>query len=243
MLIWKNLFIVPLLALLSASILVFTGCDGGDSGETAYRQVPLKVTGFYRPVDGNEVIVAGNSGAAVTVLDLRQSGDRLEAVDNNGIIFKGTIGGASDTEATITLKGRTTTGAEVTISGYISVGVGSSTGEMRGTWIEPTLYAGLAAVASVPENNPSEPDDDDDGDNGTFSISAARQTLLTNGETTTITATGIPSGSSVTWTSESNGTVSPTTGTQVNYTRTGAGNNRVTATAGSASDSVTITQP
>jgi hypothetical protein len=129
------------------------GCNS-DSAERIYREVALLVSGFYVPVEGNGTIVAGNTGAAVTSLNLRQAGDQLEGVDNNGVVFRGTIGRASEDAASFTLVGQTTAGEKVTISGNIQVPVGSGDATMRGTWIEPSVFGAVAARASVPVNNP-----------------------------------------------------------------------------------------
>jgi len=71
-----------------ASTLFFVGCEG-DSAETLIRNVILQVAGFYIPVEGATTIPGDNTGNPVTSLDLRQNGDQIEAIDNNGIIFKG----------------------------------------------------------------------------------------------------------------------------------------------------------
>jgi len=148
-----------------ASTLFFVGCEG-DSAETLIRNVILQVAGFYIPVEGATTIPGDNTGNPVTSLDLRQNGDQIEAIDNNGIIFKGTLGRVTEESASFTLNGQTTAGQEVTISGTISVGVGETDADMRGTWIEPTLFSPVAAQATVPQNNPPATNgvDDADGD-------------------------------------------------------------------------------
>jgi hypothetical protein len=133
---------------------ILSGCEG-DSAETLVRNIAFQVSGIYRnPGDSNNgKLVSNNTGSPVTQMDLRQTGDQLEAIDNNGLIFKGTIGNASDTEGGFTLDGQTTAGQPATISGVIRKSSGSSTeAEMRGTWIEPSLFGTVVGVASVPPN-------------------------------------------------------------------------------------------
>ncbi len=107
-------------------------------------------------------------------MNLIQDGDRLQAIDNNGLIFRGSIGSAvSDSEtggqrsATFTLNGQTTTGQEGIISGTIVVIGNQAT--MTGTWAEPTLFGNVRAGAEVvpridPEDDNDDNDDDDDDD-------------------------------------------------------------------------------
>ena len=129
-------------------------CEVG-SASTVNRDVAVDFTGFYN--DGSSgttaIVTPHNSGASVKSLSIRQSGDRLEAVDNNGILFKGDIGNspsATSPQAQITMTGKTTAGAKVTISGTISKGSASdTTATLYGTWIEPSFYATIRAVGSV----------------------------------------------------------------------------------------------
>lgn len=145
-------------AILAAGLLgavFYTGCEI-DSAESASREVGLVIAGFYTNPNGGPV-VQKNTGAPITSLDLRQRGDRLEAIDNNGFIFKGTIGNVQGNIASITLTGLTTAGNEGTISGTVEVG-GASTSTLgaaasatlRGTWVEPSLFSTVYATASVP---------------------------------------------------------------------------------------------
>ena len=130
---------------------VLLGCSG-DSAEGTVRSVGgLVVEGFYvHPTPGN-LLVGQTSGAPVRSLNLRQSGDQLEGVDNNNIFFKGTIGQVIDgNRASFNLEGRSTIGERATISGIIDLTGNLAT--MRGTWIEPTLTSTVVGVAEVPEN-------------------------------------------------------------------------------------------
>jgi hypothetical protein len=132
------------------------GCDVSSSSTVARRT--LAVAGVYRNPEGGR-IVDRNSGAAVTSLSLQQYGDRIEAVDNNGRLFRGTIGGENGSVASFEMKGDTTSGVAVTLTGTIAVDGTAS--RMQATWIEPSLLGTLVASATVAA---TEPEPDDGGD-------------------------------------------------------------------------------
>ncbi len=137
-----------------AGATLYMGCKIGSS-DSVSRHVGINVAGLYSSNRGH--IVSRNTGAAITQLNLIQDGDRLQAIDNNGMIFKGTIGNASIDAASFTLKGLTTAGAEGIISGSITVS--GEIANMGGTWAEPTLFGDVIATAFVAgqdkKNNPS----------------------------------------------------------------------------------------
>lgn len=215
-----------------AATVSFTGCEI-DSAESAIRQVNLVVAGFYVGIDGAP-IVSQNTGSAITTLNLRQTGDQLEAVDNNGIVFRGTIGNADQSNATITLKGTTSAGQEGIISGSIAVADG--TGNMRGTWIEPSLTGTVFAQASdVPVLDPG---DDNGGGTGDLSISPNNATVIVGGSQR-FTITG--GDGTYIWSGASRGSLSPTTGNTTTYTRTSAGQDTIAARDGAGkTGSVTV---
>lgn len=152
----KHTWIVALPLL--AGLIGLTACEI-DSSESVTRDVDINVSGFYD--NDGAVVVSRNTGASIKSFDLRQSGDQLEAVDNNGKRFSGTIGSVNGTVASFTLTGNTTANQEATITGSISVSStdnNSGEGVMRGTWIEPSLYGTVYAVAdgiSIQTNAPS----------------------------------------------------------------------------------------
>lgn len=217
---------IALAAVLSAAIAFLTGCEI-DSSETVSRNVNIDVTGYYSgSLSGR--LVQNNSGAAITGLDLRQNGDRLEAYDNNGIVFRGTIGQVNGDRASFTLEGRTTAGASGVISGNITVSGTSAT--MSGTWFEASVSARVAGSAAVQEPQSN------------VSISPSAATLSNNGDTRTFTASG--GDGSYTWSvgNTSLGSVSGS-GSSVTYTRTTSGSNTITVSSDGDSASASISQP
>jgi hypothetical protein len=138
-----------------AAVLILAGCEV-DSPDGTARDVNITVQGLYRN-DGSPV-VADNTGNPITSLNVLQAGDQLEAVDNNGMVFRGTIGrvqGGSPVRASFTLEGLTTAGQEGTMVGTFEVsGTDSS---LSGTWAEPSRLStvhGRATVPTVQTNSP-----------------------------------------------------------------------------------------
>jgi hypothetical protein len=154
----KTLVLLASFAIGFSALVCVTGCSV-DSADSVVRSVNANVAGFYSKdssVCGQDRFVTANSGKQVISLDLRQTGDQLEAIDNNGIIFRGTIGNVVDNSASFNIEGSTTAGNKVLISGNIAIGGGE--GVMRATWIEDTFYATLCGSAngpSVTSNTPT----------------------------------------------------------------------------------------
>jgi hypothetical protein len=147
---------VFLITLLCAACLSFIGCEISGGDETV-RQVALQIAGTYRNESG---IASRQSGTAVTALTLLQSGDRLEAIDNLGARWTGSIGRADSSVATVTLRGLTSTGVQVVITGEIRVS--GTSAPLSGIWVEPNLRSPANAEATVaatptptPEPNPT----------------------------------------------------------------------------------------
>jgi hypothetical protein len=115
-----------------------------DSPDSTSRNVQINVAGVYT----GDPLVSQNSGARITSLNVIQDGSSLQAVDNNGLIFRGNIGSVTaQTSASFTLKGQTTAGAEGVISGTFNVSGATST--MRGTWAEPSTFGNVLGTAQV----------------------------------------------------------------------------------------------
>lgn len=133
-----------------AALTILSACSV-DSADSVIRSVGADVDGVYQhdgSANNGGKFVSQNTGAQVTSLDLRQDGDQVQAIDNNGIVFRGTIGNVVDNNASFTLSGSTTAGSGVTISGNIEIGGGQ--GVMRATWIEDSLFASVYGVANGP---------------------------------------------------------------------------------------------
>jgi hypothetical protein len=101
--------------------------------------------------------VSNNSGNSITSLDLRQTGDSLEAVDNNGRLWRGNLGEVQNGSSSFELNGQTTAGREGTFSGTLSSSGGGSSGSvsnaqgtMQGTYIESDRYSTFFATATIP---------------------------------------------------------------------------------------------
>lgn len=132
------------------------GCET-DSADTFIRDVSVNYTGFYTACEGNTAIVQQNSGNRIRTLDLRQNGDRLEAVDNNGLIWRGQLGEPQGGRSSFELRGRTSTGIEGVFSGVLSSSdggvtnaTGSARGSMTGTYIEPDRFSTFCGSATIP---------------------------------------------------------------------------------------------
>ena len=135
------------LALLGV-VLISAGCNV-QSGNDAVRTISASISGFYTNPDGGRMVTQ-NTGNTVTQMNVTQQGDQLTAIDNNGNIFRGTIGRADESTATFELRGQTTTGQPVTISGNFVIN--GTTGTMQGTWIEPSLFGSIFGQATVDAN-------------------------------------------------------------------------------------------
>ena len=213
---------IVLFSLLLVSSLVFLGCEVGSS-DSAVRNIGLDFSGFYDSTGTNSAFVTpANSGARVTSFNLRQSGDLLEAIDNNNIVFHGTVGDPSGSSGTGTssfqLEGYTTAGQPVTISGTLSganTGGNSASATIDGTWIEPNLYArilGDAIINSIQSNAPGaftltvavSPA-------GAGTVTPASGSTFSSGSSVTVTATPAAGHSFSNWTGNLSGTANPST--------------------------------
>ena len=216
--------------LLVAGFLVFTGCES-DSGEEAIRNVGLQVSGLYRNPN-NGPVVSQNSGDTISQIDLRQTGDQLEGITDAGTVFRGTIGQATETRATFNMTGQSSSGAEATMSGNIDVE--GAVGTMQGSWIEPTLFATVFGVATVPTNAPPPT-------NAVLALSPSLATV-TPGETQQFTATGGDGTFQFAIANNSVGSLTVVNGATATYQASAAGQNTITVTSNGESASATINQ-
>lgn len=156
----SRIIIALLLAAASLTLLAQTGCKI-DSADSVIRDVPINVAGVYRNADGR--IITQHTGAAITSMNVIQNGSELQGIDNNGMVFRGSIGSVTGEGnarlASFTLRGLTTAGQEGVISGTFSASGNEAT--MRGTWAEPTTFGNVLATASV-AGQPDPPATDND---------------------------------------------------------------------------------
>jgi hypothetical protein len=183
------------LALIAAS-LGMVGCEVDSSSDNFLRNVSINFSGFYRNTLTNDApIVSRNTGSRIFTLDLRQTGDQLDAVDNNGLIWRGKIGEVFDTIASFTLEGTTTAGNRGTFTGSLTaegITTGSNAvsanakGTMTGTYAEPDLFSAFYAQATIPGAIPT----GGGGGGGGGSLNVSGASTLSVGSTSSYTVTG-----------------------------------------------------
>ncbi len=232
---------------LPLSLFLLAGCDvesadsttavASDNSGTIYNFAGL----YVNPNNGSStngliplVFPPGKqSGTALTWLRLLQYGTTLEAYDNAGLTWSGSISALQSGTATFSLVGRTTAGAAVEIAGTLVYADQNST--MDAAWIEPAFSGSIMAKATVSPATTNSPV------NGDVSLTVNDSTVSLN-DTVTFTASG--GTGSYSWPSSvSYGTFSGS-GSSASYTRTSgsSGNSvTVTVTSGGDSDSVTLT--
>jgi hypothetical protein len=129
------------------------GCEVG-SPDTLEATANGDFSGRY--ANGSSRMVDNNSGNAINTLALNQSGNQLQAVDNNGILFKGTLGDILNSSASFTLNGVTTAGQTVAINGTLRAS--GTTATMTGIWVEPGVYSsiyGTATISAITNSSPT----------------------------------------------------------------------------------------
>lgn len=145
---WMTVVLGGLLA-----IGLLPGCEVGNP-----NTVEVTANGNFsgRYSNGSSPMVNNNSGNAINTLALNQAGNQLEAVDNNGILFKGTLGDILNASASFTLNGVTTAGQTVAVNGTLRAS--GTTATMTGIWVEPGVYSsiyGTASIAAITNSNPT----------------------------------------------------------------------------------------
>lgn len=151
----RALLILGSAVILAGVTVIFSACEISSGNETV-REVSLQVSGNYV---NNSGIPGKQSGQLITSLFISQNGDQLNAIDNLGARWTGTIGRASGNLATVNLDGITSNGTPVVITGNITID--GTTATLQGTWVEPVIRAPAFAQATVapqpiPTPNPIE---------------------------------------------------------------------------------------
>lgn len=231
------------LALPLAALLWTVGCDV-DSVDSTTSVVAddgtiLNFAGLYMNPNNSESIVypivfpeGKQSGTILTWLRLLQYGSVLEAYDNAGLTWAGSVSFNSGT-ATFRLTGRTTAGQPVEIFGTL-VGSDDNTSDphatMDASWVEPNFYGNLrakASVAPVATNSPIVT-------NSTkVTVSPDSWEFSSNGQTKDFEADG--GNGTYTWSfTATNVKLSATSGKIITLTRTSAGNGVLSASSSSS---------
>ena len=104
-------------------------------------------SGLYTGWTNGAAIVTANSGSPVTSLNITQSDNQLQAVDNNGIQFQGIVANPANGSAVFNMSGSTTAGNAVTINGTLTLT--GTNAVLTGVWVEPSAYSSIYAAAVV----------------------------------------------------------------------------------------------
>ena len=216
---------------LAAGMAFLSACDLGSADGVAgvvsdNDGAIYDFSGLYLRADSEEnplplVSPAGRqTGIALTWLRLAQHGSLLEAYDNAGMPWAGSISSVRDGVASFTLRGRTSAGAGVETVGTLSYANPNST--LDAAWIEPSFSGSLFATASVSPPSTNTP-------SGSLRISPTSASLGPGNTSRTFTASGGTGSYSWSVANSSLGTVNPASGSTITYTsRSVAGQNTIT---------------
>ena len=238
---------------LPLTALVLAGCDVGSTDSTTGTVSDnagniYNFSGLYMNTEegstngyGAMVFPAGRqSGTALIWMRLLQYGSVLEAYDNAGMTWSGSISAQNGSAASFSLQGRTTAGQAVDVAGTLTYADQQST--LDATWIEPAFAGNLfgqATVSPVATNSPvvtNTPTVD-------VSISPAGPiTLTTNGAQQVFTASGGDGTYEWRYTS-GNASLSSTTGSSITFTRNSSGSGVLYAISDDDSATASITCP
>ena len=158
------------------AILLPVGCDMGSSDSTTATLSDntghsYDFSGHYANHNGTGEAIplvypsGRQSGQTLMWLRLLQSGSVIEAYDNAGQTWSGSISSIANGTAQFTLRGRTSAGASVEIVGSLHYADRNST--LDAAWIEPSFAGNLMASAAVaPPTRPAEPSGGDSSSGG-----------------------------------------------------------------------------
>lgn len=226
---------IPVSIAALAAALCFVACEVdstntssivADSSGTIYD-----FTGLYTPSDNAEFLVFPDdkqSGEKLTWMRITQDGSSLQGYDNAGQNWTGAIDSISGGTARFSLRGATTAGAAVTISGLMAYSDSSST--VSASWLEHGgVSANFFATATVasPITNTTE-----------LAISPSDATIPYGGSHTFSASGAGPYSWSI---SGSCATLSSTNGAKVTAVWASSGSATLTVTSGDKSASASIT--
>lgn len=224
------------LATAAAVGLINLGCEVGNPNETI-RNVSINFSGYY--ANGSTPIVSHNSGLTIRNLKLMQTGDQLQAFDNNNARWTGEVEDPINGVAAFALRGNNSLGQSATISGTLTLNGGSSSSTnggsststdatMRGNYFEDRVVSTVYGVATVP----GQTGNGGGGGGGTNSSSLAispSSVTLSIGASQTFSASG--GSGSYSWSASPTGLGELTSsGSQANFKRTASGTITLTVT-------------
>lgn len=140
---------LAVIAALAAGVMLFAGCEGNDTGDPNAK-AGINFSGTYKK-GGSSITSPTRESGEITELSLSQAGTSLEAVDNNGVSYEGSLGsipGEGNTEVPFNLRGNVTAGLQANLNGVLKQR-SSTSAEMTGTWIESTFSASISATATI----------------------------------------------------------------------------------------------
>ena len=236
-------------AAFSLFVLGLAACDIGSTDSTSavvsdnagkiydFSGLYMSVSNSADSEDGVNALVyplRRQSGKTLTWLRLLQYGAVLEGYDNAGLSWEGKISSVTtEGTASFTLSGKTTAGAAVEIIGSLQ-NKNSTNATMDAAWLEPSFSGSIfaqATVSPVATNSPSGAD---------VSVDPKSAILSSTSGPKTFTATG--GSGSYSWSHNSGcGTLSATTGSQIQYEYVSIGNDTLTVSSDGKTASATIT--
>ena len=144
---WR--FVLAVLAAAAGGTMFFTGCEKNNPGDPN-AAVTVNFTGNYRN-GGGSITAPPLASGAVTELDLTQQGTVLDAVDNFGTLYTGSLGSVPETNnptASFSLRSAVMTNGQINITGTLRK-TAATVAQMTGTWITPGSVANISATAAV----------------------------------------------------------------------------------------------
>ncbi len=190
---------VTLIVVLISSMAFITGCEWSSGGSGASFNtsggagININFSGVYRGAHSDGSLVKGGSQAPINTLVISQTGNSIEATDNNGTKYSGTVGAPNSIASSGTIQaGIEVAAAQMTMKGNngrpISF-VGSvhavTVSDIKGETVTRTLDESLTeqnTTSTSDNNNTMTTQTEDDGQ----SITIIETTTTQQGNTTII---------------------------------------------------------